>query len=39
MPLFQRQYSHDCGFALPRDQTAYRNMVRYALRGARVVAH
>lgn len=34
MPLFQRRYSCACGFALPRDQNACRNMVRYAFEGA-----
>ena len=34
MPLFQRQYSCACGFALARDGNACRNMVRYAFEGA-----
>lgn len=35
MPLSQRQYAcAACGFALPRDRNACRNMVRYSLEGA-----
>lgn len=34
MPLFLRRYACACGFALPRDQNACRNMVRYAFEGA-----